>query len=598
MIEKMKKLTLICLKEDKKETLEALRELGVMHVVQSQNGVHSEDLTDIRQKIDKLKEIIVFLEPHCDADCKTRSFPEYDDKETIEILKEAWKAKHDITWLEENITNHHRMFEQLEPWGEFDGKLLDDIRQKGMDVKLCCCDAKEMPTAPEEVCFQEISRVGSKVYFAAISTETIEMDLPETQVHTETSLSELKERSEHSEKAIATMRGKLQIFANYMSDYTAKLDELLEKEEFIVNRNGMGDVEDFAYLTGYIPTDDEEQVKDAALTNGWAIQTTDADPEDNAVPTKLTIPKWANMSKPLFNFLGITPSYAENDVSVSVLLFLSLFFAMLIGDAGYGILFLVLAFAGKRKVKDKEKQLPLNLFILFSAVTTVWGWMSGTFFGIDNSSLPSFMQGLEWFTGGGGESNVKWLCFLIAAVHLSMARIWNVILLKKFPVKAAANLGWAIFIWGNFYMACSLLLGADFPEHAKWMYIIGGVIVVFTDINFVDIGSVINAPFAFINSFVDVLSYIRLFAVGFASVKIAESFNGMAASMYDDGGFGILKAILIVGMGHMLNIVLGFMAVLVHGVRLNTLEFSNHMGITWGGLFYSPFKKNIEIKNK
>jgi len=592
MIEKMKKLTLICLKDDKERTLEALRELGVMHVVQTQAGLQTEDLTDIRQKIDKLKEIIAFLEPHCDADCNKRSFPEYDAKETIEILKEAWKAKHDVTWLEENIANHHRMFEQLEPWGEFDGELLAKIRQGGVDVRLCRCNVKEMPEAPEGICFQEINRIGGEVYFAAISTDPIEIELPEVDVHTETSLSELKERSRESEKAIATLRGKLQIFANYMADYNEKLDELLEKEEFILNRNGMGDVQDFAYIEGFIPAVDEEKVKAASLTNGWAIQTEDADPEDTSVPTKLTIPRWADMTKPLFKFLGISPSYAENDVSVSVLIFLGLFFAMLIGDAGYGIIFLVLGLFGRRKIKNREQQLPINLFIFFSAITTVWGWLSGNFFGIDNSTLPSFMQGLEWFTGGGGESNVKWLCFLIAAIHLSMARIWKAILLLKFPVKVAANIGWAIFIWGNFYMACSLLLGDAFPEFAKWLYIVGAVIVVFTDINFMDVGSVINAPFAFINSFVDVLSYIRLFAVGFASLKIAESFNAMAASSFDGGGFGVIMAIVIVGLGHLLNVVLGFMAVLVHGVRLNTLEFSNHMGITWGGLFFSPFKKN------
>jgi V/A-type H+-transporting ATPase subunit I len=369
------------------------------------------------------------------------------------------------------------------------------------------------------------------------------------------------------------------------------MDELLEMEEFIVNRNGMGDVNDFAYIEGYIPADDEQKIKEASLVHGWAIQTEDADPEDSSVPTKLTIPRWADVTKPLFKFLGISPSYAENDVSVSVLFFLGLFFAMLIGDAGYGIIFLVLALYGRRKIKSREQQLPINLFIFFSAITTVWGWLSGNFFGIENSTLPSFMQGLEWFTGGGGESHVKWFCFLIAAIHLSMARVWKAILLKKFPIKVAANIGWAIFIWGNFYMACNLLLGDTFPVFAKWLYIIGGTIVVFTDINFLDVGSVINAPFAFINSFVDVLSYIRLFAVGFASLKIAESFNAMAASSFESGGFGVLMAIVIVGLGHLLNIILGFMAVLVHGVRLNTLEFSNHMGITWGGLFFSPFKK-------
>ncbi len=590
MIEKIKQIAVVCHKQDKEASLEVLRSLGVLHVVQNKTP-QSEELSDVRGKIEKLQEIINFLAPHQDGDGKERSFPEYDDKETIDLLKEAWKAKHDITWYEENIANHNRMYAQLEPWGEFDGSLIKTLQDKGLDIRLCACKPDEIPELPESASIKVINETNGKAYFIVISTEKLEIELPEVHVHLETSLSELAERTAVSEQTIATLRGKLQIYANYMERYTDAMTMLLNKQEFLANRDGMGADKELVYINGYIPAKDAERVKEAAKSNGMAVMMTDADPEDAKVPTKLTVPKFARMTAPLFKFLGISPAYNENDVSVPVLIFLSLFFAMLIGDAGYGVLFTVCGFIAKIKIKGAEKQLPINLFLTFSITTVVWGLLTGTVFGIPNQHLPAPLQGIEWFTGGNGEANIKMLCFLIAAVHLSLARIWKTILLARFPMKAAGNFGWAIFIWGNFFMACHLLNGSEFPGFATKMYIIGAILILVCDVNWKNVGDVINAPFGFINSFVDVLSYIRLFAVGFASLKIAESFNGMGADMFAEGGASILFAILVIGFGHLLNIILGFMAILVHGVRLNTLEFSNHMDITWGGIFFKPFKK-------
>lgn len=590
MIEKMKEITVVCLASAKEDALTALRELGVMHVKPSDKPVQSEELADIRQKKDKLQEIINYLIPHKpEEDAK---FPEYDNKETIEILKEAWQAIHDIKWYEENVANHDRMYDALKPWGNFDGSLITQLREKGLDVRLCACKEADMPELPEDATCQIINTVDGENYFIVISTNPIEATLPEVQhLHLETSLSELEERNEISKKTIATLRGKLQIYANYLDRYDETMNTLLEKEEFLMNRDGMGDAEKLAHITGYIAADDLENVKASANKNGMAMIAKDVDPENPEVPTKLRIPKFANMTVPMFKFLGITPGYNETDVSVSFLIFLSLFFAMLIGDAGYGIIFTLVGLYAKKKIQDKEKQLPVNLFLTFSITTVVWGVLTGTTFGIPQESLPKFLQGLDWFTGGDGEAHIKMLCFLIAAIHLSLARVWKAILLMRFPFKALGNIGWATFVWGNFYMACHLLNGDAFPGFALNMYIVGAVLILLFDINWKDVGDVINAPFGFINSFVDVLSYIRLFAVGFASLKIAESFNGMGADMFAEGGLSVFFAVLVIGLGHLLNIILGFMAVLVHGVRLNTLEFSNHMDITWGGIFFKPFKK-------
>ena len=123
-----------------------------------------------------------------------------------------------------------------------------------------------------------------------------------------------------------------------------------------------------------------------------------------------------------------------------------------------------------------------------------------------------------------------------------------------------------------------------------WLYVIGFIFILAFSIDWTDMGAVIYSPFSFINSFVDVLSYIRLFAVGLSGVYIAQSFNDMAMGLHSLNMpiLTIPAAVLILGLGHLLNIVMAFMSVLVHGIRLNTLEFSGHLGLNWSGKAYNP----------
>jgi V/A-type H+-transporting ATPase subunit I len=93
------------------------------------------------------------------------------------------------------------------------------------------------------------------------------------------------------------------------------------------------------------------------------------------------------------------------------------------------------------------------------------------------------------------------------------------------------------------------------------------------------------------NNFTDVVSYVRLFAVGLAGFAIADAFNAMAAGINNGGLFAAVMSAVILSAGHGLNLVLGPMSVLVHGVRLNVLEFSGHANVAWSGFEYKPLKE-------
>ena len=146
-------------------------------------------------------------------------------------------------------------------------------------------------------------------------------------------------------------------------------------------------------------------------------------------------------------------------------------------------------------------------------------------------------------------------------------------------------------IFANFLLAVGLIVfSGTFPSWGVYVYIAGAALIFIT----IRPAQMLNLPFDMIGSFTDVLSYIRLFAVGLSGMYIAQKFNMMGMMAKDAVGdkcviCGFILLILVAVAGHVLNLALGFLGVLVHAVRLNTLEFSNHMGLQWAGFKFKPF---------
>jgi V/A-type H+/Na+-transporting ATPase subunit I len=189
------------------------------------------------------------------------------------------------------------------------------------------------------------------------------------------------------------------------------------------------------------------------------------------------------------------------------------------------------------------------------------------------------------------------LCLIIGSIHLSVAHVWNAVRLIN-SLRAVAQLGWVSLIWTMYFTARNLMFGTPFPS---W-YIpiaIGGLasIVLFMTPPRKFKEEWINhamLPLSLMSAFGDVLSYLRLYALGVAGFKVAAAFNLMAGSIGFDGVLSALGATLILLFSHALNIALAAMSVLVHGIRLNALEFSMHLGLEWSGVEYQPFAESAE----
>jgi V/A-type H+-transporting ATPase subunit I len=455
------------------------------------------------------------------------------------------------------------------------------------------------------VAFHVVDENKHEIHFAVIADHPLDASaLPLARLPENTSLAKTASELEESRSRIAQMEIQLAKLAVHKPALKKRADELKERLEFLERRDSMGENEIVAHITGYIPEPDIEKLKDAAEKHGWGLFFTEPKPEDDT-PTYIKVPKFLEMSKPIFDFISISPGYNEWDVSTCFLFFFTIFVSIIVGDAGYGAVFLVLSILAKFAVKQTENtRKTVNLLILLSVSTIVWGALNGTWFAIKPEALPKWMRGIEWFTDPEMKSkHVQQLCFLIAAVHLSLAHIWRTILYIN-SRKALGEIGWACLIWGNYITAVNLIVypGGEWPiTLLASLYGAGAVLTFLFAVDWRDIGDICNYPFGLIGSFVDLLSYIRLFAVGLASFYIADSFNSMGLSMTGGGADSpvvsalmFAVAVLVILAGHLLNVVLAGLAILVHGVRLNTLEFSNHMSLQWLGRVYEPFKKHNE----
>jgi V/A-type H+-transporting ATPase subunit I len=297
--------------------------------------------------------------------------------------------------------------------------------------------------------------------------------------------------------------------------------------------------------------------------------------------------------------MGTVPGYRELDISMWFLAFFSVFFAMLIGDAGYGAVLLILTIAGMQFLKKLPPE-PFVLMYVLSVCTVIWGTLSGNWFGCEAiARLPVLsalvVPALNTFSDG-SSYYVQYICFVLGAVHLSLAHLVAGLKVLN-SLKAIAQLGWILVVWAMFLVIRTIMLEA--PLNAALAGILGGaglaMVVFFSwpskSILWTILYGIAEVPMNLVDVFKDSLSYIRLFAVGLATFYVAQSFNSLAATVGFSSVLSAPVAILIILIGHGMNIVLALMSVAVHGFRLNMLEFSGHIGMAWAGKEYRPFRR-------
>ena len=605
MIVPMLRLTLLCAARDRLAALGALRALGCVHValeVRDGEGIRraAAAVAAAEQALRVLdaagKDGAFVFKPDAASPVAAMDFPALlaaaRNPARPASAAEVNRLAELSTRLGEEAFAYRLALRRYAPFGEVDPANLSALAAAGLPVRLFKAPQKSAETlGPAAYRFRDEAGF---VYGAWISAEPLPAAC-EALPPPELSTREMGARALEAEAAAASLKGLLAACEALRPELRREVAAAADGRVAAEVAANLRDAGDVAYLRGYLPARAEADLLAKAKAEGWGVVTDAPEADDPNVPVLLEPPRAFRAIGVVFKGLGILPGYTEGDVSIPFYAFFSLFFAMLVGDAGYGALMLAATLAAAATLWRKPAARPaLTVFAVFSLSTILWGVLSGTYFGIAKDALPGCLTAIPTVAWLGVDANMMFLCFLIGAIHISIARVWNAILL--FPgLKAVGELGWLCVTWGMFTVVCNIVVAWFAAPVGLMAGLVGAGVALILVPLVADIRnegvSVGMLPLNVISAMGDIISYVRLFAVGLASVKVAENFNAMALGLDLPFLPRVLAVVAILLVGHGLNLAMGALSVLVHAVRLNTLEFSNAKGITWAGQPYAPFRQ-------
>ncbi len=629
MIVPMKKITLLALEKDRECVLEKIKKAGVLHV-EKLNGM-TDSLSEVlshERELSIVKNLLAeFVPKKGKSDDNLPSLMSYEEtlRFASDVLALGERHKDDIAKMGK-ITEE---LARCAPWGEFNLSDFQALKGKGMLLK-----PLEMPTkvfynteATKSLTLLLVNAKGGLARCLAIlekdelpkglSAEIKEFTMPSF------STFELKEQLETLKDKVLSYDKEMQKMASYINSIDVSLSKCKKNIENEMVDLSMPTVSlatpeegssplDILYIKGYVPVEKADSVASLAKENGWGYVAKEPEPED-AVPTKLKNNKFVNLISPLTDFLGTLPGYREPDISLWFLLFFGIFFAMIFGDAGYGAILTLLSLFAAIKAKSAKKQIHTGvyMFLYLGLMTVLWGTLVCNWFGIAPERLPSFFWMISWerissITHKGvpiasqlQDKNLMHLAFTLGFAQLAIAHIIGVVRNIK-SLKFLGDVGSLGMLSGMYFVVLNLVVKMPLPFEQNYILaLIGaGFALNFVFSNYESgigqsilesLKNIINMLLGVVNVFADIMSYIRLWAVGLAGGAISKAVNEMAGPTLT--GALIVAGIAILLFGHGLNYAMNVLSVIVHGVRLNTLEFSNHLGLTWSGFKYEPFNE-------
>ena len=601
MISKMKKILLAGKIEDREKVLTILRSTELVHVdaavpekIKIPEALNSE-YEDCAQALS----ILAQLKVEDDNDLlETPGTPTRLVEETLNHNKAIGELKNKL-----NIVN--RELDEVEKWGNLGLKNLEYLKQNGINYAFLKGPSKFIEEIESE-CIETVTLADKTEVIGCFSRKPIKFSEKFTQLAVpKREFAQVSDEKQVLNKSIEDNVHALHCLKQRYSDIEAHFNKLGNKRTFKEVETGVFCEDKLFVLTGWCPQNKTQQLIDSFEESGISVGINFYDPGYNDIPpTKLENGSYAASLQPLLKFMGMTPSYYEPDTSFLFLSSLILFASFILADFGYGLLMLIplLVFYKKLLAKGFDAKL-LKLLIFITAGTTVYGIVTNSFFGYRPFNFgydPAADDMLLW----------QKLCFFIGAIHLTIAHVMKMLRNSK-DASLLGEAGWLVFLWAMYGLICQLVTGGDlgvfkFSDKLSlfgceqvlyvWMFELSAILILFftkPSLNIVDsliagLGSIAsNAS----GMFSDILSYIRLWAVGLAGGKVASAFNSIGGIVASIPVIGIVMQIIIFVAGHMLNIALSCISVLAHAVRLNLLEFSSHLGLEWAGREYDPFKE-------
>lgn len=597
MIVPMKKLTSIIFYKDYPLFLEKLRDLGVVHIFTKKN-IHL-DNESLLTKMNLLKtytDTIKFISRYSSEDIEN-----VKNENGEELFSNIEKYRTKLEKLESSLAILRKEISTLEPWGPFSRTKLKELSEAGARIDFFLCNSSKFKEQwIEENNAIEVADEAGQMYFITVSydgkrpeIDAEPFDMPES------SLSEMH-------KNLKSLVSEKEIILNFFERASRSLDSLenaknkLKQDldfETIVESSEYAVENKLVVLEAWLPVDTEAGVSNWLESRDVYYTIERPVPGDN-VPVKLKNGKFAS----LFEFIGelySMPKYGEIDLTPFFAPFFVIFFGLCLGDAGYGLLIIVGATLYKFKANKKTRPI-LTLLQWLGLGTVAMGLLVGTFFGINliESDIRWLSEIKKYMLDSSKVFNFALIIGAVQVVFGMFLKVGNAV--KQYGWGAAlSTIGWLILIFGEGAVYLMKDAGVDTQFINYGVLSISGILILLLNnpkrnvfINFgAGLWDIYNMATGLLG---DILSYIRLFALGISSSVLGLVFNDIAVNMSGDTPVvRELAMVLILVFGHGINIFMAGLGSFVHPMRLTFVEFYKNAGFTGGSKKYTPFQKFI-----
>ena len=633
MIEKMKKLTFLVYHKEYDRFLRDLQALGVMHIQKSgdQTMAEPESLRQLRrQKADVVSALDVLQKivgtpldeiPVGDAgvaDC-------IENAQAMRMVRRLEEIASTLVALTPRIASLQHDAEILRPWGIIDKSLLEKLHEAGIHEQYRIASVSHFAQKFPEYAAFEINRDKRFVYFLTFDIEGQEsenipaqsLQLPEKSLEeVEREIAELTQQKELLEAERET------IAENQLGDIIAlekEIDSAIAREEATLKTQRAA-LDTVVVMEGWFPVREEEAISGFLSKEKTYYEMRDPVTTDN-VPIQLRNNRFNRMFERLTRMYGF-PCYNEWDPTPIVAPFFTLFFAICMGDAGYGIIIMLYGFL---EMMGKARKTPIvgemlhgcgDMVFALGAATTLVGLALGTFFGLslinyvpDASPLHSYYAFVGGDFPGTSYSFQMAGAIIIGVVHLCIAMMVKAILFTQKEGLSATLSTWAwnLLLIGGIIVGTLSMVGTLSAEVTRLIVIAIGAVSAIGIYFLNNVGRLKSSPLKgiLINPLAglyetynmasgllgDVLSYVRLYALCLAGGALGSAFNQIGDMLAIKGGvLFICCAVVIYFIGHLLNLLLSAISAFVHPLRLNFVEYFKNSGYEGRGTGYEPLK--------
>ena len=520
------------------------------------------------------------------------------------MLDEVDVLQSEKTKLQQQLQNYQKEKAALEPWGDFEPESLNLLHDAGFAVNFYCCSEGSYDEAWEEIYnAMIINCVSSRIYFITVTKNEVEVDLDAEQIKLPPySLTRVQILCQETEQALADNDQKLAVLAEKeQPSLQAALKEVNTEIEFsqvILNTEATAG-EKLMLLQGWAPASKEKEIAAWLDEQHIYYEITNPTPEDN-VPIQLSNKGFFAWFEPICK-LYMLPKYSELDLTPFFAPFFMVFFGLCLGDSGYGLFLFLAATLYRMFAKNISATMKpiLSLIQILAASTFFCGMLTGTFFGVSlyDINIP-FLQYMKdhLFMDNNAMFQLSLILGVIQILFGMILKAVNQAIQFGFKY-AVATIGWIVLL-----ISCGV--GFMLPEvmplggtvHLCILGVAAVMIFLFNSPGknvFMNIGLGLWDSYNMATGLLgDVLSYVRLFALGLSGGILAGVFNSLAVGMSPDNVIvGPIVMVLIFVIGHAINMFMNVLGAMVHPMRLTFVEFFKNSGYEGGGKEYKPFKK-------